>query len=120
MTKQFDIDSKDSYVIRLTGKAELPAPLKIGFNIHVVLDGSIVSETIEDNQDGSKTHYFKFIPVIVETIDEKGERMRAKDTRSRSQQLRSVLIRKWKDSEESITQDEFYEREMKRIIAENY
>ena len=112
--------TKDSFVIKLSGKAELGEPLKIGHNFRVLLEGSIVEETIADNEDGSRTHYFKFRPVIVETIDEKGERLRAKDTRSRGQQLRSQLWREWKEGNEDITVEEHYEREMLKIMQERY
>lgn len=110
----------DSYCIKLSGKAEIEKPLPIGHNYKMVLEGSIVAETTSDNDDGSKTHSYLFKPVIVETIDAKGERLRARDTRSRSQQLRSLLWRKWKDSNEPIEFDKYYDREMLRLIEENY
>lgn len=103
-------DPKDSYAIKLSGAAELPSPLKIGHNIHCVLEGSIVSETISDDESGGKTHFFKFKPVIVETINEKGERLRAKDTRSLSTRIRSRSYVWWKEHlDRGMTQEEMYE-----------
>jgi len=100
----------DNYVIKLSGKAELPKTLNIGHNFEVELSGSIVSETIVDNDDGTKTHYFLFKPVIVETIDEKGERLRAKDTRSISRRIRSRCYVYWKEHlDKGKAQDEMYE-----------
>ena len=110
----------DSYVIKLTGKAELPKPLTIGHNIHVSLEGSIISETISDNDDGTKTHYFSFRPIIVETLTEKGERIRAKDTRSRSQQLRSLLFKRWREENGSKEFEQYYDEKMLEIIANYY
>ena len=110
----------DSFCIKLQGKAEVAKPLEIGHNIHTTLEGSIVSETIEDNDDGTKTHIYKFKPVIVEVLTQKGERLRAKDTRSRSQQLRSLLFRVWRERNEPITFDEFYDQELLKIIQSYY
>lgn len=110
----------DSHCIRLSGKAEIEKPLPIGHNYKVVLEGSITAETTSDNDDGSKTHTFLFKPVLVETIDPKGERLRAKDIRSRSQQLRSLLWRKWKDTNEPIEFETWYDKEMLRIIEKEY
>ena len=114
-----DQEKQDSYVIKLSGKAELPAPLEIGHNIHTTLEGSITSETISDNEDGSHTHYFTFKPVNVEVLTAKGERLRAKDTRSRSQQMRALLFKRWRETPESTeTQEEYYDRRMVEILVE--
>jgi hypothetical protein len=106
----------DSYVIKLTGKAELPEPIAIGHNVRTTLEGSIISETISDNDDGTKTHIYAFRPVIVEVIKETGERIKAKDTRSRSQQLRSLIFRQWREQNIPQDFDEYYERRMLEIM----
>ena len=111
---------EENHVIKLTGKAELPKPLVIGHNFRTIIEGSITAETISDNQDGTKTHYYKFEPVIVETIDELGERMRAKDTRSRSQQLRSLLFKMWREQNVKQEFEDFYEEKMLEIIGNLY
>jgi len=115
-----DPEAQDSYVLKLSGKAELPKELEIGHNIKTTLEGSIVSETIEDNDDGSHTHLYKFKPVYVELINEKGERLRAKDTRSRGQQLRAQLWKEWREANEPIGFDEYYDREMLQIMQSRY
>jgi len=107
----------DNYVLKLSGKAELPEPLEIGLNFSVLLEGSIVAETITDNDDGTRTHYFKFKPVIVEAIKKTGERIRAKDTRGKSQQLRALLYRRWREENEPIEFDIFYEKRMTEIMS---
>ena len=107
----------DSYALKLSGKAELPEPLEIGHNFRVQLEGSITEETIIDNDDGSKTHLYKFKPVLVEAITPQGKTIKARDTRSRSQQLRAVLFRKWRELNEPVTFDEFYDRIMLEIIS---
>ncbi len=108
----------DSYCVKLQGKAEIPEPLKIGHNLRTTIEGSITSETIEDNEDGSFTHVYKFAPVLVELIKETGETIKAKDVRSRGQQLRGVLWRRWKNLNEPISFEEYYDQEMTRIISQ--
>lgn len=108
--------SQDTYCIKLTGKAELEAPLEIGHNIKTTLEGSITTETIADNEDGTKTHYFTFRPVQVEVITATGERMRAKDTRSRSQQLRALLMKRWREQNVAQEFDKWYDDRMVEIM----
>ena len=100
----------DSYAIKLSGSAELPKQITMGHNFRVLLEGSIVEERIKDNDDGSKTHYYIFTPVLVETLDDKGERLRAKDVRSVAKRLRSRVYLWWKEHlDRGKTQDECYE-----------
>lgn len=106
----------DSYSIKLSGKAELEAPLEIGHNFHVELEGSITGENINDNDDGTKSHSYLFRPVRVEVIKETGERLRAKDTRSRSQQLRAMIFRDWRNGNFSETFEDYYDRIMLDVM----
>ena len=108
----------DSYFLKLQGKAELPQRIEIGSNFRVLLEGSITGEDITDNDDGSLDHAFKFKPVIVEAITKTGETIKAKDTRSRSVQLRMTLMREWRENNETISFEEYYDVEMLKIIAE--
>lgn len=110
----------DSHVIKLTGKAELSEPLEIGHNFKTILEGSITAETIADNEDGTKIHYYTFKPVLVEAITSKGERLRAKDTRSRSQQLRSLLFKRWREENVPEEFDSYYDKKMLEIIQSFY
>lgn len=116
----------DSYVLKLSGKAESPKPLKIGHNIHVAFEGSIISETRTDNEDGSYTTLYAFKPVRISVLDEKGEMIKMKDTRSNSQLIRSMLWKEWANSSSQLDMDfdTFYDRvsktmmfHMKEIVA---
>lgn len=106
----------NSHYLKLLGKAELPQAIEIGHNFKVLLEGSITAVTKTDNDDGSHTYSYKFNPVLVETINDKGERIRAKDTRSRSQQLRSLLFKRWRSEDSSEEFETWYDKEMTRII----
>ena len=115
--KNKDPQAIDSQVLKLTGKAELPKPLEIGHNYLVSIKGSITAKTESDNNDGSSTFYYKFEPVAIEVIDEKGERIQAKDTRRKSQMLRSCIWKRWQESGEDIDDKEFYNNLMEKIIG---
>lgn len=106
----------NNHVLKLTGKVELLQPLKLCHNFHVTIDGSITSITEADNQDGTSTYYYKFEPVLVEAIDEKGERIKAKDARRKGQLLRGVLWKFWKDSNENCDPEVYYEKKMDTLI----
>lgn len=108
----------DNYALKLSGKAELPESLEIGHNIRTQLEGSITAETISDNEDGTKTHYYTFKPVIVEVIKQTGERIRARDTRSRSQQLRSLLFRLWREDNNPEEFEKYYDDIMVKLMNE--
>ena len=108
--------SLHNYLIKLSGKASIPEPLKIGYNYDIKASGTITKMTETDNDDGSHQYIYQFEPIIMEVIDEKGERIKVKDTRRRSQQLRSVLWKEWQTSDPEIDPDIYYDREMLKII----
>lgn len=105
-----------SNILKLQGKAELPREVEIGHNYHLSLEGSIVSKTVSDNDDGSATQTFTFKPVKLDLLDEKGESLRLKDGRSKSQLLRGRLYKCWLNSGSGLDKDTYYERVMDGII----
>lgn len=111
-----DKNSINSYILKLSGKAEIPKPLEIGHNFKIKIDGSITAITESDNDDGSRTYYYKFEPVLVEMVTEKGETIKAKDVRSRSRQLRSRLWGIWQEQNIVGEFENFYDEAMKKII----
>lgn len=106
----------NSHIIKLTGKAELPKEVDIGQNYDVALSGSITHKTYADNDDGSCDAIYTFKPVKVEVLNPLGERIKAKDTRSKSQIFRAVLRKRWIDTGSPLTQEEFYEKIMNNLI----
>ncbi len=107
---------QDSYVLKLSGKAELPERLSIGHNYKIGLGGSIVDETKSDNNDGSFTYTYRFIPVAISIIDDSGKTIQARDPRSRSQQLRAAIWREWQVKNSDLSFDDYYDREMLKLI----
>lgn len=106
----------DSYILRITGKAELPRPIEVGHNYHVSLEGSVVEESKADNQDGSLTYAWKFKPVKIELLEPKGETLKLKDPRSKSALFRSIVWKRWKDNLVDRPFDEYYDLLMNNLI----
>ncbi len=108
----------DTKYIKLTGKAEIPDDLEIGMNIGVAIDGTITSKTESDNNDGSHTKYYKFEPVIVKMVDEKGKVIHTKDIRKWSQKMRSALWKEWNNVKTNEDFDiEYYPERMRQITT---
>jgi len=115
--KQKDPEKFDNYVLKLTGKAEIPQKLEIGDKVEVKIEGTIDAITESDNQDGSFTYYFKFVPVIVHLLNQEGKVIYTKDIRRWSQKLRRVLLEEWRIAE--INKDfnnDYYPERMAKII----
>lgn len=93
-----------SFILRLQGKAELPESLEIGHNYYVSLEGSIISKTESDNDDGTLNTTFAFKPVKIELLDPKGKTLKLKDPRSNSSKLRSYL---WKVAQDEAPLENF-------------
>ena len=70
---------KNSFVVKFSGKAEIPTNLEIGFNYLISAQGTVTSLTESDNDDGTHTIYYKFEPVHVDMISDKGEKIKIKD-----------------------------------------
>lgn len=97
------------------GKAELPKELSTGHNIDVSLEGSIVSETKSDNEDGSYTYTYTFKPVRVSLLTETGEALKLKDTRSHSKVMHARIFGVWRNSNATLSEKDFYGEVMTRL-----
>lgn len=99
-----------NHILKLTGKAELPKPIDLGNNYHISLSGAVRTSTDSDNDDGTISRIYTFKAVKVELLDELGETIKLKDTRSKSQLLRSLIYKKWVNAASQIPFDEYYEK----------
>jgi len=111
-----DKNAINSHILKLTGKAEIPEPLKIGFNYKTEIQGTCEGINEEDNHDGTHNYYYKFEPVLVELIKETGERIKAKDTRRKSQMLRSCIWKEWQETQVNQEFEDYYDNRMTEII----
>lgn len=82
-----------TYYIKLQGKANIPQALSIGHNFKITADTSIVSESKEDNEDGTFSITYKAVPVTIEIEKDNGEVVKAKDPRKNSQKIRNWLFK---------------------------
>lgn len=107
-----------SYFIKLTGKANIPEPLELGSGYKVEVEGSIESQSDHNNNDGTFDRDFKLVPVFCTIIDSSGKKIKAKDTRSRSSQLRRTLYRLWEtDPNNSLGHEEHYDKFMAWLMG---
>jgi len=106
----------DEYQLKLNGRVNIPKPLEIGHNWHVSLAGSITKEERSDNNNGTYTVAYKFEPIQVEVLTPKGETIKAKDKRGMSKKLRGRIWAIWSESGSSLSEEEFYDEAMKKII----
>jgi hypothetical protein len=106
----------NEHILKLTGKANLPQELNLGYNYKITIDGEITTITDSNNQDGTKDRIYKFEPVLAEVQKDNGEVIKLKDTRKKSVQLRNSIIRHWRETNSNIDQEDFYEKEMNKII----
>lgn len=105
----------NSRYIRLTGKAEVPKEISIGSNYYLGIDGSIVSKTVSDNENGTVDEMYLFKPVLIEVLTPKGETLKLKDTRKESQKLRSRLYVVWGENNSNLPFDVWYAKVMMQI-----
>ena len=99
----------NDYVLRLTGKVSLLEEISISHNYRIVIEGSITSDELKDNQDGTFNRVYRFEPVRVGVINAEGKTLKAKDARSHSRLFRSSLWNDWKTLPNDLSDTEFYE-----------
>lgn len=84
---------KNTYFIKLSGKANIPVALSIGHNFKITSDCSITQEQRDDNEAGGLDITYKAVPVTVEILSNNGPVIKAKDPRKNSAKVRNLL---WK------------------------
>lgn len=109
----------NEYILKLSGKVNIPQPLEIGHNYEVKIKGSITGDARDDNENGTVDTSYKFQPILVEVITPQGQKIKAKDPRKMSQKLRGIIFIDWQESKVQQDFDEFYLNKMNEIIS-NY
>lgn len=105
----------NSHILKISGNAELPSELKLGDNYRVTIEGTVVKSQDSDNHNGTFDRQYTLKPVFVELIDNKGESIKARDTRSESQLFRGLLKKKWIEKNLDIEFETFYSLVYKRL-----
>ena len=104
-------------ILKLSGSVSIPEALEVGQNYHVSLDGQITGRSDDSNEDGTLDTSWKFRPVRVEILLPTGRVVKAKDKRKLSQKLRGKLWIVWNESGSQLSEQEFYDQSMGKIIA---
>lgn len=107
----------ENYFIRLTGKVNIPKKVSIGHNFKLELQGSVTDERRSDLENGDFEVTSTFRPITCEIKTDLGETIKGKDTRSRSQQIRSYLYRIWESNNDPRGHEEAYDQTMKYILG---
>lgn len=111
-----DVNAIDTHFIKLSGKGNIPQPLEIGHNYELRAQGTVTSKTETDNDDGSHTIYYRFEPIVIDIVNDKGESIRAKDPRSLSQLLRARFYRLWTKQPDNKSFEDYYNTLMGQLI----
>lgn len=106
----------DTHLLKISGKAELPKPIEIGHNYRVAMEGSVISQTKSDNENGEFTFTYLFKPVKIELLTSMGEMLKLKDPRKYSQLFRARVWTKWKAQDTGKDFDAYYEKLMMNLI----
>ncbi len=106
----------DTHLLRISGKAELPQAIEIGHNFHCAIEGSVVSQTKSDNENGEFTYTYLFKPIKIDLLTPKGESLKLKDTRTSSQLFRARIWAIWKNGSYALDFDTFYNNLMVTLL----
>lgn len=98
---------KETYFVKILGKANIPERITIGHNYRLSADCSVTQEQKIDNENGEYDVIFRVEPITIEIQKDNGKIIKAKDPRRNSQKMRNYL---WK-----IYHDEGYIEEFDRV-----
>lgn len=99
----------DTRYIKFSGKAEIPEDLIVGNNYSILSQGTITAETLTDLHNGKFAKSYKWEVVQSEIIGEKGESIKAKDTRSNSTLQRNQDYAIWRNLTTTMDFDTFHD-----------
>jgi hypothetical protein len=105
----------NSYILKISGNAELPSELILGDNYKITIEGTVVKSQDSDNHNGTLDRMYTIKPIMVELVDNKGESIKARDTRSESQLFRGLLKKKWIEKNIEMEFETFYSLVYKRL-----
>lgn len=107
----------DTRFIKFSGKAEIDTDLIVGNNYSILSNGTITAETLTDLHNGKFAKSYKWEVIQSEITGEKGESIKAKDTRSNSTLLRNQCYAIWRDKVTHIDFDNFYDMMCKEYMS---
>lgn len=99
----------DTRYVKFSGKAEIDKDLVVGNNYSILSQGTITAETLTDLHNGTFAKSYKWEVIQSEITGEKGESIKAKDTRSNSTLQRNQDYAIWRNLTCSMDFDTFHD-----------
>lgn len=103
------MENKNTYFIKLSGKANIPVPLPIGHNYRIIADCSVVQEQKDDDESGGYNITYKACPITVEVGVGNGPTIKARDPRKNSVKIRNILFKQYFNEGGIIDFDKVYD-----------
>lgn len=107
----------DTRFIKFSGKAEIDSDLIVGNNYSILSTGTITAETLSDLHNGTFAKSYKWEVIQSEITDEKGESIKAKDTRSNSTLIRNQNYAIWRELNPNMDSDTFHDKMCKEYMG---
>ena len=100
-----------SRVLKLQGQVEIPEDLQMeAYKIY--FEGEVRKIEESDNDDGTLTKTFKFMPLIGEIADSLGKITKTRDARKESQKMRAIIRHEWLESGSNLSEEDYYKQRM--------
>lgn len=110
----------NSNILKIIGTAELSEPLEIDKDYLFSLNAGITNVSKSSDEQGGFVYTYKAKMRTCEVLKDNGQILRTKvGGKSKSKILYNVLWVLWDKSDKSLDFDEYYERELEKVI-ENY
>lgn len=106
-----------SHDLKITGLAHIDEELSTGRDYTIAVNGEIDKIIDETNSEGIKKKIFCFKPNIIEIVKDTGETIKGTYGNSASKKLRGAVYFYQQENYPEAPEEEFYQRFMKRLIA---
>lgn len=107
----------DTRFVKFSGKAEIEKDLIVGNNYSILSQGTITAETLTDLHNGKFVKSYKWEVIQSEITGERGESIKAKDTRSNSTLIRNQNFAIWRDLNPNMDFDTFHDKMCKEYMS---
>jgi len=106
----------NEHIVKLQGKANIPKELLMGRSYSMSMTGAVDNISDSDNEDGTFDRLYRFRPLVAEIMSDNGETMKTKEMRSWGKQMRAAIWHEWKESNEPVSEEDFYSDRMRGLI----
>jgi len=107
----------NEHIIQVRGKATLLEPIERDNAYKLFVEGQIIDVREPSNDDGTVDRVYIFQLARAEIVGEMGKITRTKDSRRAHVKLRSTIRREWEISNSELSEEDFYQKMMSKIMA---